>query len=63
MNDRHLDLRALQILLDQPEIVAWLGLSREEFATLVESKRQNEHETPQASQATGLLGPFASLDA
>jgi hypothetical protein len=50
MTDKHLDPRALEVLLNQPEIVAWLGLSKEEFASLLDSKKQNEREPPEASR-------------
>jgi hypothetical protein len=50
MNDRHLDPRALEVLLNQPEIVAWLGLSKQEFTSLLDSRRQNEREPTEASR-------------
>jgi hypothetical protein len=50
MNDRQIDVRALEALLHEPEIVAWLGLSKKEFDSFVHSTRQNEHKPPEPSK-------------
>jgi hypothetical protein len=50
MNERHPDPRALEVLLNQPEIVDWLGLSEAELAALLESKRQGADKPPKAGK-------------
>ena len=50
MSEAHIDARALEVLLNQPEIVAWLGLNEAELARLLESTRQGADKPPRARE-------------
>jgi hypothetical protein len=43
-----LDPAAIEVLLSQPEIVAWLGLTEGELVALLEAKESLDDEPPRA---------------